>query len=384
MEKPRYYFVDDRDTVDLDFTNLGFNYLPCPYRFEAVFKFGVWRVRGILDDTTMHLPEGSQCLHYGQQLFEGMKVQRGPDGRVYAFRPLENARRMNQGAAYLQGPAVPEDLFVRGIEEVTLANLPFVPPHGSGAALYLRPMYLGIGDNVGVKPANEYVFRIFVTPVGPYYKGGFGPDQDKQFMVSQFDRARELEAQELASPEALDRATADLDAARSSLDQRRARLDELLAGTTIEELAQAENAVLQAAARLESATIDLERHTIRAPTDGITDARLFELGERPSPGQPVMVMLGGEQPYARIFVPESVRAQVSSGLGVRVFIDGIDEPVDGRVRWVSSEAAFTPYFALTEHDRSRLSFVAKVDLLGLDRRLPDGVPVEVELGLGER
>lgn len=189
MEKPRYYFVDDRDTVNLDFSKLGFDYLACPYRFEAVFEFGVWRVRGIVEEKTMQLPEGSQCLHYGQQLFEGMKAQRGPDGRVYAFRPRENARRMNQGARYLKGPEVPEELFLRGIEEVTWANLPFVPPHGSGAALYLRPMYLGVGDNVGVKPATKYIFRIFVSPVGPYYSGGFGPDQGKSVMVSQYDRA---------------------------------------------------------------------------------------------------------------------------------------------------------------------------------------------------
>ncbi len=118
-----------------------------------------------------------------------MKAQRGPDGRVYAFRPRENARRMNQGARYLKGPEVPEELFLRGIEEVTRANLPYVPPHGSGAALYLRPMYLGVGDNVGVKPATKYVFRIFVSPVGPYYRGGFGPDQGKRVMVSRYDRA---------------------------------------------------------------------------------------------------------------------------------------------------------------------------------------------------
>ena len=189
MEKPRYYFVHDRETVDLDFSDLGFDYLACPYRFEAVFEFGVWRVRGILEDSTVHLPEGSQSLHYGQQLFEGMKAQRGPDGRVFAFRPRENARRMNLGARYLRGPEVPEALFLRGIEEVTRANLPFVPPHGSGAALYLRPMYLGVGDNIGVKPAKRYVFRIFVSPVGPYYKGKFGPELGKSFMVSRCDRA---------------------------------------------------------------------------------------------------------------------------------------------------------------------------------------------------
>jgi branched-chain amino acid aminotransferase len=189
MNKPRYYFIDDNDKAALDFPNLGFDYMPCPYRFEAVFQHGLWRVRGIVEDGVMHLPEGSQCLHYGQEIFEGMKVQTGADGKLYAFRPRENARRMRSGAGYLCGPPVPEDLFLRGVEEVAQANAPYVPPYGSGASLYVRPFYLGVGDNVGVKPATSYIFRIFVTPVGPYFKGGFGPSQGKAFCVSQYDRA---------------------------------------------------------------------------------------------------------------------------------------------------------------------------------------------------
>ncbi len=194
MQKPLYYSVPNpsggsQDKAKLDFAKLGFDYLRCPYRFEAVYEHGLWRARGLLEDNQMEIPEGSQSLHYGQQLFEGMKVQTGADGKTYAFRPFDNARRMNLGAAYLCGPAVPEELFVRGVEEVTLANLPYVPPYGSGAALYVRPFYIGIGDNVGVKPAQRYVFRIFVCPVGPYFKGGFGPDQGKDFLVSSYDRA---------------------------------------------------------------------------------------------------------------------------------------------------------------------------------------------------
>jgi len=189
MDKPRYYFTEDSSKVNLDFANLGFDYTPCPYRFEAVFESGVWRVRGLLEGSSMEIPEGSQCLHYGQQLFEGMKVQTGADDKIYAFRPFENARRMQEGAHYLRGPAVPEELFVRGVEEVAAANFPYVPPYGSGAALYLRPFYIGIDDNVGVKPATRYVFRIFVTPVGPYFKGGFGKNQGKAFMVTRYDRA---------------------------------------------------------------------------------------------------------------------------------------------------------------------------------------------------
>ena len=189
MNKPRYYFISDSTKAALDFANLGFDYMPCPWRFEAIFQHGVWRVRGIVEDSIMHLPEGSQCLHYGQEIFEGMKVQTGVDGKLYAFRPLDNARRMNTGADYLCGPRVPEELFLRGVEEVTLANAPYVPPYGTGAALYVRPFYVGIGDNVGVKPASTYVFRIFVSPVGPYFKGGFGPNQGKAFRVSHYDRA---------------------------------------------------------------------------------------------------------------------------------------------------------------------------------------------------
>lgn len=193
MDKPLYYFLDGKANVDLDFANLGFDYVPCPYRFEAVFRHGVWRIRGtsglVEDGQVMEMHEGSQCLHYGQQLFEGLKVQRGADGRIYAFRPRENARRLNEGAAYLHGPPVPEDLFLRALGEVTRANLPYLPPHGSGASLYIRPFWLGVGQNVGVKPAKEYVFRIFVSPVGPYFKGGFGPEQGKSFRVSDFDRA---------------------------------------------------------------------------------------------------------------------------------------------------------------------------------------------------
>jgi branched-chain amino acid aminotransferase len=189
MDKPMYYFNREGEKADLDFANLGFDYIPCPYRFEAVYEYGVWRVRGLIEDNIMGIPEGSQCLHYGQQLFEGMKVQTGVDGKIYAFRPYENARRMAEGAAYLKGPSVPAELFIRGVEEVAAANFPFIPPFGSGASLYVRPVYLGIDQNVGVKPAEKYTFRIFVTPVGPYFEGGFGPDQGKSFMVTSHDRA---------------------------------------------------------------------------------------------------------------------------------------------------------------------------------------------------
>jgi HlyD family secretion protein len=195
----------------------------------------------------------------------------------------------------------------------------------------------------------------------------------------EFERAQELFDRELASPTLRDRTLADLDAANSRLEVEQAKLEEYLTGTTIEELNQAEQAVRQGEARIASLVIDRERHHSVAPVAGVIDSILFEPGERPGPGQPLLVKLAGGQPYARGYIPTSLRATTIPGMSARVFVDGIAGPFNGRVRWVSSEAAFTPYFALTEHDRGRLSFLAKVDILDADDRLPDGVPVEVEL-----
>ena len=205
-----------------------------------------------------------------------------------------------------------------------------------------------------------------------------GTMRDLEFREAELARTREVHARGLASPDALDRAQAALDTAAANLKLRRAQLEELLTGTTVEELAQAEQAVKQAAARRDAARIDVERHTLRAPVDGIADSRLFEVGERPTPGQPVMILLGGTQPYARVFVKEEVRVHIGPGTRVRIHVDGLDAALDGQVRWVSSDAAFTPYYALTERDRGRLSYVAKVDIDVERNRLPDGVPVEVE------
>jgi len=208
-----------------------------------------------------------------------------------------------------------------------------------------------------------------------------GATQDLDFRESELSRISEIHQRGLASAEALDRANAALDASQATLKLRLAQLEELLAGTTIEELAQAEQAVNQAAARRDAAQIDVDRHHLVAPVDGVVDSRLFEAGERPGIGQPVLVMLGGEQPYARVYVPELLRVQITPGTQARIFVDGLDAPIKGQVRWVASEAAFTPYFALTERDRGRLSYIAKIDILEERDRLPDGVPVEVEFKL---
>lgn len=205
-----------------------------------------------------------------------------------------------------------------------------------------------------------------------------GATEEMAFRQNEVQRVGDIYRKGLASAEALDLAKVALDTARANRKLREAQLQEALAGTTVEELAQAEQALAQMAARRDSTRIDLERHALYAPVDGVLDSRLFELGERPSPGQPVLVMLGGPQAHARVFVPEDLRVHVAPGGKARIFVDGMDEPLAGRVRWVSSEAAFSPYYALTERDRGRLTYLAKVDIVEKRERLPDGVPVEVE------
>lgn len=209
----------------------------------------------------------------------------------------------------------------------------------------------------------------------------YGAEQELVFLRADYERVRKVAEQDLASEGSLDRAKALLDGGIAAVDLRRAELDERLAGTTLEELEQAEAAVAQALARRDAARIDLDRHEIRAPTDGIADTRLFEIGERPNPGQPVMVMLGGAQAYARVYVPEHLRIEIGPGTPADIFVDGRVEPVAGRVRWVATESSFTPYFALTERDRGRLSFIAKIDIVEDIERLPDGVPLEARFNV---
>ena len=206
-----------------------------------------------------------------------------------------------------------------------------------------------------------------------------GAAKDVEFRSSEHERFKELHARQLASADELDRAKAGLDAALSNDDLRRAQLQELLSGTTVEELAQAEQVVQQAAARRALLAVDVARHDTRAPVDGIVDSRLFELGERPAPGQAMLILLPDEQPHARVYIREESRVGLRAGSSATIYVDGLDEALVGRVRWVASEAMFTPYFALTERDRGHLTYAAKIDIDFNGDRLPDGVPVEVEL-----
>ncbi|MGH8193642.1 MAG: HlyD family secretion protein [Woeseiaceae bacterium] len=205
-----------------------------------------------------------------------------------------------------------------------------------------------------------------------------GATRELEFRRREYERAEKVFEQHLSSREVVDQAQAAVDTANAELEFQEARLQELLEGTTVEELRQAENAMRAEEAQLALLQVDARRHSAYAPADGIVDSILFEPGERPLRGQPMMIFLTGQQPYARVYVPEALRVSVAAGTTARVFVDGLATPLNGRVRWVSSDAAFTPYFALTERDRGRLSFAAKVDILDAERRLPDGIPVEVE------
>lgn len=206
-----------------------------------------------------------------------------------------------------------------------------------------------------------------------------GAEKELAFLEGELQRAQEIYDRKLSSAEARDRAIAARDSAQANLDTLTARLDELLSGTTGEEIRQAEQAVRQAEAHVSTLQINDDRHSIKAPVAGVVDTLLFEVGERPLVGQPLAILLSGEQVYARVYVPEEIRVQVRPGMQVEVFVDGLDGSMPGRVRWVSADAAFTPYYALTEADRGRLSYVAKVDIEDTSERLPDGIPVEVEV-----
>jgi branched-chain amino acid aminotransferase len=180
----------NRAKKNLDWAKLGFTYLKTDFRFVATWQKGVWSEGEIITDEMMTIHEGSPSLHYAQQCFEGMKAQSAKDGRVLLFRAELNAERMNQTAKRLLMPEVPEALFMKGVEETVRRNYAWIPPHGSGAALYIRPLLIGTGENLGLRPASRYDFRVFVSPVGPYYKGS-GLSVIK-LAVTNFDRAAPL------------------------------------------------------------------------------------------------------------------------------------------------------------------------------------------------
>jgi len=161
--------------MDLDWKNLGFNILKTDYNIRCVFRDGKWGELEVSSEDTFPMHIGATCLHYGQESFEGLKAYNGADGKIRLFRHDENAKRMIQSARGVLMAEVPEELFMEAVEKVVMLNKRFVPPHGSGASLYIRPLLIGTGPEVGVRPSSEYTFLIFVMPVGPYFKTGFKP-----------------------------------------------------------------------------------------------------------------------------------------------------------------------------------------------------------------
>lgn len=171
---------------DLDWANLGFDYMNTDYRYVSYWKDGEWDKGQLVTENKISISEGSPALHYGQACFEGMKAYRAKDGSINLFRPEENAKRMIKSCERLMMPGFPVERFVDAIQQVVMANEEWVPPYESGSTLYIRPYLIGVGDNIGVKPATEYLFSAFVMPVGPYFKGGLTPTN---FIVSDYDRA---------------------------------------------------------------------------------------------------------------------------------------------------------------------------------------------------
>ena len=171
---------------DLDWGNLSFDYMPTDYSYVCNFKNGEWEEGGLTTDHSIQLSECAGIFHYCQEVFEGLKAYTTEDGDIVCFRPDLNAKRMSDSAERLCMPSFPEDKFIEAVKEVVKANAAWIPPFGSGATLYVRPFMIATGIVIGVSPATEYQFRILVTPVGPYFKGG---DTAVTLGISKYDRA---------------------------------------------------------------------------------------------------------------------------------------------------------------------------------------------------
>ena len=177
-------------TPNIDWGNLPFGYYKTDYNVRCYYRNGSWGELEISSSETINLHIAATALHYGQEAFEGLKAYRGKDGKVRLFRWEENAKRMGNSADGIMMAKVPEKLFKEAIFKAVEMNAKYIPPYGTGASLYLRPLLFGSGPQVGVKPAEEYMFMVFVTPVGPYFKEGFKPVPIE--VVRDYDRAAPL------------------------------------------------------------------------------------------------------------------------------------------------------------------------------------------------
>ena len=171
---------------NIDWSNIGFGYIQTDKRYVSNYKNGAWDEGGLTEEANIVMSECAGVLQYAQTCFEGLKAYTTEDGHIVTFRPDLNGARMEDSARRLEMPVFPKERFVKAVEQVVAANAAYVPPYGSGATLYIRPYMFGIGPVIGVKPSDEYQFRMFATPVGPYFKGGAHP---LTLCVSDFDRA---------------------------------------------------------------------------------------------------------------------------------------------------------------------------------------------------
>jgi branched-chain amino acid aminotransferase len=174
----------------IDWKNLAFGYSKTDYNVRSWFRNGAWGELEVSDSEILNIHMAATSLHYGQEAFEGLKAFRGKDGKIRVFRMIENARRMRHSAKGIMMAEVPDSLFTEAVKKAVRLNERFVPPFESGASLYIRPLLIGTGAQIGVKPADEYLFMIFVMPVGPYFKEGFKPTD--LVIYREYDRAAPL------------------------------------------------------------------------------------------------------------------------------------------------------------------------------------------------
>lgn len=175
---------------NIDWANLKFGYMPTDYNVRCYYRNGKWGEIEVSSSETINIHMAATALHYGQEAFEGMKAFRCPDGKIRAFRIKDNAERLQSTCRGILMPELPTELFEEMVKKVVKLNERFVPPYESGASLYIRPLLIGTGAQVGVHPANEYLFVIFVSPVGPYFKGGFATND--YVIIREYDRAAPL------------------------------------------------------------------------------------------------------------------------------------------------------------------------------------------------
>ena len=177
--------MDNNTTID--WSNLSFGYMKTDYNVRCAYKDGKWGEVEVTDSEYLNIHMAATCLHYGQEIFEGLKAFKGKDGKIRIFRLEENAKRIQRSAEGIKMEPLPMEKFREMVEKVVKLNERFIPPYGSGSSLYIRPLEIGMSAQVGVKPATEYLFLIFVTPVGPYFKEGFKPT--KVAIYREYDRA---------------------------------------------------------------------------------------------------------------------------------------------------------------------------------------------------